>query len=232
MSNHYSSFLEITFFNEEDTNKFYMSLNPETQTTISFKTNDFSIDTSNGYIEEFDTESVLIVGESHTRDIGGENVRDFFNEIEEMGKNLGIEIKNIYLRFLSYDDDEEGYTIFVRNLEKDALDKFYRMQLADEFGEDFEETDDEEMQEEISDFENNLIDTYSKVPWVICCGINELEEVINSDEEGRETPLDFEEEVGKWNKDIINKWQFPWDEGCTMWIAALDEDGEYLWDNQ
>lgn len=226
MSHHYSSFLEITFFNSEDIDKFLMSLDAENQDMISFNTNDFFIDTSLGLVENV-VGSVWIAGESHDRNIGGDNVRDFFNEIEEMGQNLGVEIKNIYLRFLSYEDDEEGYTIFVRNLEQEALNKFYQMKLIDEFDEDFDKT-----REEVIDFENELKATYSKVPWLICCGINELQTVIESDKEGRDTLLDFENEIAIWSRNIIEKWQFPEDEGCTMWAAALYEDGEFMWDNQ
>lgn len=230
MSHHYSSFLEITFFNSEDVDKFLMSLDAvrdaENQDIISFNTNYFFIDTSLGLVENV-VGSVWIAGESHDRNIGGDNVRDFFNEIEEMGQNLGVEIKNIYLRFLSYEDDEEGYTIFVRNLEQEALNKFYQMKLIDEFDEDFDKT-----REEVIDFENELRDTYSKVPWLIRCGINELQTVIESDKEGRDTLLDFENEIAIWSRNIIEKWQFPDDEGCTMWAAALYEDGEFMWDNQ
>ena len=229
MGYHYSTFLEIQFFDKEAGSKFFNNLKIEDE-IIDFETNSFFIDTTNGNLEA-DSETVYIIGESHSRSIGGDNVKEFFNEIECMGKNIGIEIKNIYLRFYSYDDREEGYTIFVRNLEKDAVKNFITNSMISQYGEDYKEETDEDVKEEIVEYENDLNEC-SKAPWMICCGEYELQEVIETDEEERDDPFDFESEVAMWSKNIINNWEFPWDEGCTMWAAALDEDGEYLWDNQ
>ena len=229
MTYHYHTFLEIQFFNEKDANKFFDNIELEDD-VVYFQTNDFFIDTTNGYFEG-DSESVLIIGESHSKSIGGGNVREFFNEIETIGKNIGIDVKNIYLRFYSYDDSEEGYTIFIRNLEKAAAEKFIRDNMIDEFGENYKDETDEDAKEAIIEHENDLKE-YSKGPWVICCGEFELQEAIENDKDGRENPFDFDEEVFIWSKNIIDKWEFPWEEGCSMWAAALDDEGDFLWDNQ
>lgn len=223
----YSVTLEVQFYSEEDTNQFFGTLNTG-DTVQEFVTDGFFIDTENGYIEN-EGDAVQIVGESECC-FDGYNVQEFFREIENRGREVGVRIKNIYLKFFSYYDDEEGFIFFIRELKEAAKNKLYRHDLVDEFGEDYEEETDEETKELIAE-KKEFLNTCINAPWQIVCGINEISEYMKNDSEGRGSLFDFEEDITVWARIIINKFEFPTDEGCNMWAMALDENGESLWDN-
>lgn len=224
MSIHWDVNLNIECSNNEEAVKLanYLTDNYEEDSCIQFQTNGFFINADGDVPTSNEDNEVLIGFQTDVREIGSDNVYEFFAELDEIAESAGVSIVNVKLFFLSQEDG--GSFTFVKKLSDTAFDKFIKNYM-----EDYIDEDDEEATKET---EANFREVYGSKIWMICCGEDELSEYIENDEEGRSCEWEFEDEIRKWSDKIINEFEFPWNEGCTMWIAALDEDGEYLWDNQ
>ena len=91
------------------------------------------------------------------------------------------------------------------------------------------------LKEYVADYKKELkqaIKEYKKVHWVIICEDENIEKLVENDPDGRECLWEFDEELSSWADKIISDFEFPWEEGCSMWIGAVDKDGEMVWDNQ
>ena len=221
MGIHNDVHLYIECSNNEEAIKLadYLNENYDNDGDIQFQTGNFAISSEEGAYP--DNNEVWIGYETGYRDIHNENIYEFFAELDEIAESAGVSIVNVRLFFLS--QENKGSFTFVKKLSDNAFDKFIS---------DYIEALDEDEKESPEELEANLREEYGSKIWMIVCGEEELSEYIENDEEGRTCEWEFEDEIREWTNKIINEWEFPWDEDCGMWIAALDEDGEYLWDNQ
>ena len=220
MGIHNDVHLYIECSNNEEAIKLadYLNENYDNDGDIQFQTGNFAISSEEGACP--DNNEVWIGYETGYRDIHNENIYEFFAELDEIAESAGVSIVNVRLFFLS--QENKGSFTFVKKLSDNAFDKFIS---------DYIEALDEDEKESPEELEANLREEYGSKIWMIVCGEEELSEYIENDEEGRTCEWEFEDEIREWTNKIINEWEFPWNEGCTMWIAALDEDGEYLWEN-
>ena len=220
MSVHNDVHLNIVCSNNDEAIKLadYLNENYDLDGDIQFQTSSFTIYTEEGACPN-DNE-VWIGYETGYREIGSENIYEFFEELEEIAETAGVVIENIRLFFISHEC--KGTFTFVKKLADTAFDNFIQCYI---------EALDEEDKGLANEIADNLREEYSSKIWMIVCGEEELSEYIENDEEGRTCEWEFEDEIRNWTDNIINEFKFPWDEGCTMWIATLDEDGEYLWEN-
>lgn len=224
---------EIECENDAEAKKLqtYLENNNLSDDTVSFETGRFYI---SGEYSVIDTEGnkVLIGDETDSRDIGRDNIHEFVNELDGIAEQAGVTIRNFVLKFYSREEnsfeDSENY-VFLKKLYPNAFDRFIENELQSNFGEDYA-TDEDVDESEVAEYEEELRNQFENVPWMIVCGKDELvgyfEE--NPDCEG----MLAGNELGEWFDQAINEWKFPWEEGCTMWAAAVDEDGESMWDNQ
>ena len=229
MSYHWDVSLEIECSSEEESEKLfaYMKENNVEDNCLQFKTNDFSIVCDD--VESFEYESNFFIGgESKWREIGCDNIYDFFAEIEDIGKKANVSIKNIKLTYLSQESD--GFYVYVKSLSQEAFDKFIKEYVDDDFYRaDF---NDEEVKSEYTKEERKARKKYKNVAWMIWCEPEGVDELAKNDPDGRESLWEFEEELNVWTRRIISEWKFPWDEGCrSLWAGAIDKDGEFLWEN-
>lgn len=221
MGIHNDVHLYIECSNSEEAIKLadYLNENYDNDGDIQFQTGDFAISSEEGACP--DNNEVWIGYETGYRDIHNENIYEFFAELDEIAESAGVSIVNVRLFYLS--QENKGSFTFVKKLSDNAFDKFIS---------DYIEALDEDEKESPEELEANLREEYGSKIWMIVCGEEELSVYIENDEEGRTCEWEFEDEIREWTNKIINEFEFPWNEGCTMWIAALDEDGEYLWDNE
>lgn len=224
MGIHWDVNLHIECQNVEDAEKLsnYLNENNCGEDYVEFQTGGLLIN-ADGDVPVCNVENEVWIGyQASGRDIGSDNVYEFFAELDEIAESAGVSIVNVRLFFLSQENN--GSFTFVKKLSDTAFDKF-----ISDYMEDYIDEDDEEATKET---EANFREEYGSKIWMIVCGEEELSVYIENDEEGRTCEWEFEDEIREWTNKIINEWEFPWDEDCGMWIAALDEDGEYLWDNQ
>lgn len=221
MGIHNDVHLYIECSNSEEAIKLadYLNENYDNDGDIQFQTGDFAISSEEGACP--DNNEVWIGYETGYRDIHNENIYEFFAELDEIAESAGVSIVNVRLFYLS--QENKGSFTFVKKLSDNAFDKFIS---------DYIEALDEDEKESPEELEANLREEYGSKIWMIVCGEEELSVYIENDEEGRTCEWEFEDEIREWTNKIINEFEFPWNEGCAMWIAALNEDGEYLWDNE
>lgn len=219
--------LKIECGNEVEAKKLqdYLENNNRSDDTISFETGGFYISEESPI--ETDGNIVLIGDGMDSRDIGADNIHEFANELDGIAEQAGATILNFVLKFYSQEDNENY--VFLKKLCPNAFAQFIKNELQSNFGEDYA-TDEDIDKSEVAEYEESLRDQFKNSPWMIVCGEDELSGYFedNPDCEGMLSG----NELGEWFDQVINEWKFPWEEGCTMWAAALDEDGEYMWDNQ
>lgn len=220
MSIHWDVNLKIECQNNEDAEKLstYINENYRVDGGCKFNTEDFFIDDEDQDGACPVEDEVWIGYQCSTRDIGCDNVYEFFNEIKEIGNSAGVTVKNINLFFIS--QEGRGSFTFIQHISNKAFETFIQNELNELDGDEFDPTEEE------------LRNEYSDKICMIFCGEEELAEYIENDEEERTCEWEFEDEIREWTKQVIEEWKFPWDEGCTMWAAFLDKDGDYLWENQ
>lgn len=228
MGYHWDVSLEIQCGNKEEASSLYSYLEKHNlnDDTVSFKTDGFDIAGNNFYFDVYE-DKISIGDETHSRDIGTDNIHKFLKELDNIAKKANSTIQNVILKF--FPQENQGFYVFVKKLPPKAFDKFIKECIVE-----FDESaaDDKEY---VADYKKELkqaIKEYKKVHWVIVCEHDDVEKLIKNDPDGRECLWEFDEELSSWADKIISDFEFPWKEGCTMWIGAVDKDGEMIWDNQ
>lgn len=210
MSAHNDVHLNIVCSNNEDAAKLasYLNENYDNDGEIQFQTNCFTISSEDGVIPNGN--EIWIGYETGYREIGPENIYEFFAELDEIAELVGVSIINVRLVFVSQEGNES--IIFVKKLSNTAFDKF-----ISEYMETCLVADDEDPKET----EAKVRAEYESKIWIIVC-----------DEDSGSYDDEFANEFDKCARNIIDEWEFSCDEDFGMWIAALSEDGNILWDNR
>ena len=226
MSYHWDVELQIQCVNEEEANRLHSYLEEHNfeDDYVSFNTGCFGIGGNNFYFDV--TENSIFIGdETRSRDIGSDNFNEFLDELDDLAAKANATIQNVILSFFS--QENQGDYIFVKKLAPKAFEQFLK---------DYTDFDENETDEEcIAEYKKEVAEAreeYKDARWVIVCDEDCIKKLVENDPDKRECLWEFHDEIICWVDRIINKFKFPWEEGCLMWIEAIDKDGESLWDNQ